>query len=178
MKVKIFVLSLFVSCSACAGLPAPITVSMSGISEKGVGDEVGHITISESEYGLVFSPSLKGLEPGVHGFHIHENASCEPGIKEGNRVAGLAAGGHFDPKGAKKHGTPWGDGHLGDLAPLFVAADGTSDQPVLSPRVKLKDLVGRSLMIHAGGDNHSDHPSKLGGGGARVSCGVVEMVKK
>ncbi|MDG2722716.1 superoxide dismutase, partial [Vibrio parahaemolyticus] len=23
-------------------------------------------------------------------------------------------------------------------------------------------------------DNHSDHPNKLGGGGARVVCGVIE----
>jgi Cu-Zn family superoxide dismutase len=28
-------------------------------------------------------------------------------------------------------------------------------------------------MVHAGGDNHSDHPAALGGGGARVACGVV-----
>jgi Cu-Zn family superoxide dismutase len=28
-------------------------------------------------------------------------------------------------------------------------------------------------MIHAGGDNHADHPEKLGGGGARIGCGVV-----
>jgi Cu-Zn family superoxide dismutase len=29
-------------------------------------------------------------------------------------------------------------------------------------------------MIHAGGDNYSDHPEKLGGGGARIACGVVK----
>jgi Cu-Zn family superoxide dismutase len=28
-------------------------------------------------------------------------------------------------------------------------------------------------MIHVGGDNHADHPEKLGGGGARVACGVI-----
>jgi len=28
-------------------------------------------------------------------------------------------------------------------------------------------------MIHAGGDNHSDHPTALGGGGARMACGVI-----
>jgi Cu-Zn family superoxide dismutase len=28
-------------------------------------------------------------------------------------------------------------------------------------------------MVHAGGDNHSDHPAMLGGGGARMACGVV-----
>ncbi|MGI9335880.1 MAG: superoxide dismutase family protein, partial [Gammaproteobacteria bacterium] len=29
------------------------------------------------------------------------------------------------------------------------------------------------LMIHAGGDNFSDQPKALGGGGARAACGVV-----
>jgi Cu-Zn family superoxide dismutase len=28
-------------------------------------------------------------------------------------------------------------------------------------------------MIHQGGDNYSDDPKKLGGGGARVACGVI-----
>ncbi len=29
-------------------------------------------------------------------------------------------------------------------------------------------------MIHAGGDNHSYHPAKLGGGGSRLVCGVIK----
>lgn len=28
-------------------------------------------------------------------------------------------------------------------------------------------------MVHEGGDNYSDDPKPLGGGGARVACGVV-----
>jgi Cu-Zn family superoxide dismutase len=28
-------------------------------------------------------------------------------------------------------------------------------------------------MIHVGGDNHADHPAPLGGGGARLACGVI-----
>jgi Cu-Zn family superoxide dismutase len=29
-------------------------------------------------------------------------------------------------------------------------------------------------MIHAGGDNYSDTPKPLGGGGDRLVCGVVK----
>jgi Cu-Zn family superoxide dismutase len=94
--------------------------------------------------------------------------------KDGKMVAALAAGGHFDPAGTKKHAAPWGDGHLGDLPPLFVDASGVATQPVLAPRLKAADIVGRSIMVHAGGDNHADHPAPLGGGGARVACGVVQ----
>lgn len=29
-------------------------------------------------------------------------------------------------------------------------------------------------MVHAGGDNHSDHPLPLGGGGERFACGMIK----
>ena len=35
------------------------------------------------------------------------------------------------------------------------------------------DVAGRSLMIHAGGDNYADAPKPLGGGGNRMVCGVI-----
>ena len=31
-----------------------------------------------------------------------------------------------------------------------------------------------ALMLHAGGDNYSDQPAPLGGGGARMACGVAQ----
>lgn len=153
---------------------ADVVVPMNLVDEKGVGVSVGQVTITESKYGLVFTPDLKGLTPGIHGFHLHQNPSCEPKEKDGKMIAAGAAGGHYDPAGTNVHGTPWGDGHLGDLPPLYVTADGTATQPVLAPRLKLGDLAGHSLMVHAGGDNHADHPAALGGGGARVSCGVIK----
>lgn len=153
---------------------ADITVPMNMVDEKGVGSAVGQIAISESPYGLVFTPALSGLAPGLHGFHVHENPSCAPMEKDGKMVAALAAGGHYDPTGSKKHGLPWGDGHLGDLPALYVDGSGSATNPVLAPRLKLADVKGRSLMIHVGGDNHADHPAPLGGGGARLACGVVQ----
>jgi Cu-Zn family superoxide dismutase len=38
----------------------------------------------------------------------------------------------------------------------------------------VKDVRGRSLIIHAGEDNYSDQPASLGGGGIRIACGVIE----
>lgn len=138
--------------------------------------DVGTVTITESKYGLVFTPNLSGLEAGLHGFHIHQNPSCEPKEKDGKLTAGLGAGGHWDPKETKKHGFPWqDDAHLGDLPALIVLHDGTATNPVLAPRIKhLNEVRGHSIMIHAGGDNHSDHPAPLGGGGARMACGVIK----
>ena len=88
-------------------------------------------------------------------------------------MPGLAAGGHYDPANTGKHLGPDGNGHLGDLPVLHVAADGTASRDSYAPRLKTTDLEGRSIMIHAGGDTYSDTPAPLGGGGARAACGVV-----
>ena len=152
---------------------AEIVVALSMADTKGTGAAVGTVKIVETPYGLVFYPTLTGLPPGLHGFHVHENPSCAPGEQNGAQVPALGAGGHLDPQGTKRHGEPWGDGHLGDLPALYVAPDGTASNPVLSPRLKLADVGKRSLMVHAGGDNHADHPAPLGGGGIRIACGVI-----
>jgi len=152
---------------------ADLVVPMNLVDENGIGAPIGNVTISETQYGLVFTPDLAGLPPGLHGFHVHEKPSCAPGEKDGKKAAALAAGPHYDPKGAGKHSLPWGDGHLGDLPALYVDADGKATYPVLAPRLKALDVHGRSLMMHLGGDNHADHPAPLGGGGARLACGVI-----
>ena len=125
---------------------------------------------------MLFTPALNGLPPGVHGFHIHENPSCDTAEKEGKPVAALAAGGHFDPTGTKIHAGPYADGHLGDLPALYVTDDGKATTQVLAPRLKkLSEIKGHAIMVHAGGDNHSDSPAPLGGGGARIACGVIAV---
>ena len=169
---------ILTSTAIFAGKPADIVVEMHQVTDAGVADSVGTITLSHNRYGTVITPNLKNLTPGQHGFHMHTNPSCEAAEKDGKMVPGLAAGGHFDPKKSGKHGSPWNDGHLGDLPVLFVDADGTSTNPVLAPRLKLNDMRDHSLMMHVGGDNHHDHPAALGGGGARMACGVVGAAAK
>ncbi|AUI86560.1 superoxide dismutase [Vibrio azureus] len=170
MKLKA-VLSILCLTSSFSTLAEQIKVEMIDLNS---GTVSGSITATETEYGTVFTPNLEGLTAGLHGFHIHTNPSCESAEKNGKTVMGGAAGGHYDPAKTNKHGLPWTEGnHLGDLPPLFVDADGKASQPVLAPRIKLSDLKDRALMIHAGGDNHSDHPARLGGGGARMVCGVM-----
>ncbi|MBF0506232.1 MAG: superoxide dismutase family protein [Nitrospirae bacterium] len=151
-----------------------VVVKVNLVNEQGIGKEIGTITASDSKYGLILTPQLSGLTPGPHGFHVHEKPDCSHVMKDGKAVPALAAGGHYDPAKTGKHEGPYGEGHLGDLPPLYVTADGKATIPVLAPRLKLADIKGRSLMIHAGGDNYSDAPAPLGGGGARVACGAVK----
>lgn len=152
-----------------------IKVAMNIVNENGVVAPAGEIVITESKYGLVFTPALSGLAAGVHGFHVHENPSCDAASKDGKVVAALAAGGHWDPEGTGKHLGPFGEGHRGDLPAVYANSEGKVDYPVLAARIKtLNELRGHSLMIHVGGDNHDDHPAPLGGGGPRFVCGLIK----
>jgi Cu-Zn family superoxide dismutase len=95
--------------------------------------------------------------------------------RNGQPVPAGAAGGHLDPQKSGKHEGPEGSGHLGDLPVLQAGADGGANQTLTAPHIKsAADLRGKTLMIHAGGDNYGDQPAPLGGGGARIACGVIE----
>ncbi len=171
-KPVVIACALLATVAAHAGA-AEVVVPMHQAEASGTGAALGSIRATDSRYGVVFTPELAGLPAGIHGFHVHANPSCDPKEQKGKMVPALAAGGHYDPSGSGVHEGPWGAGHLGDLPALFVTADGRATHPVLAPRLRVSDLRGRSLMIHADGDNHADHPEKLGGGGARMGCGVV-----
>jgi len=175
MKYQLAAACAALACSmSVVAAEAPISVEMQAVSASGTGASLGTVSIEETPYGVVFTPSLTGLEPGAHGFHVHEKGNCGPDMKDGKPGAALAAGGHYDPDNTKQHGLPWGKGHRGDLPALVVDAKGNATLPVLAPRLKLAELKGKALMIHVGGDNHSDHPQPLGGGGARMACAVIK----
>lgn len=132
------------------------------------GDTVGEALLVEEEQGVRIQMKATGLEPGKHGFHIHENAI------QGTDFA--AAGGHFNPKG-KEHGllNPKGS-HLGDMPNIIVGKNGKVEANVLVTGVTLKEgeahsIFGRSLMIHAEEDDQMTDPS--GKSGARVVGGNI-----
>jgi Cu-Zn family superoxide dismutase len=168
-----FLLAAVLSVVLPASAEDSISVAMKNVDEKGVGQSLGTIVISTSKFGLVFTPKLHDLPPGLHGFHVHEKPSCDPKEKDGKMAAAEAAGPHYDPAKTGRHAAPWEDGHLGDLPAMHVDAKGAATYPVLAPRLKLAELRGHALMVHAGGDNHADHPAELGGGGHRIACGVI-----
>lgn len=155
---------------------AAVEITMHSVSPEGMGEVVGTVHLEDTDDGLLLMPGLSGLEPGAHGFHVHEYPLCDPEEKDGERVAAGTAGGHYDPEGTGRHAGPDGDGHLGDLPELEVNKDGIADTAVTAPRLTVNDLAGRSLMIHSGGDNYSDDPRPLGGGGERIACGVADFI--
>jgi superoxide dismutase, Cu-Zn family len=179
LRLTIFaVLSLFVAGTVLAAKGAAdattATATINSITANGVGASIGTVTFADTASGLLITPKLSGLPPGQHGFHIHEKGDCGSGMNQGKLAAGFAAGGHYDPTHAKKHLGPFSTaGHRGDLPVLVVDARGDAVQPVTAPHLTVAEIRGRSVMIHSGGDNYSDSPAPLGGGGARIACGVI-----
>ena len=137
------------------------------------GQEVGHAELTDTpNHGVLIRIEATGLEPGEHGFHIHETGQCEaPDF--------ASAGGHYAPRG-HAHGVKRRDGkHAGDLLNLIVPGDGHVVTEQLAQDVTLEpgaegslfDDDGSALVIHANPDDYQTQPS--GGGGPKVACGVI-----
>jgi superoxide dismutase, Cu-Zn family len=160
---------------ASAAYAAGETITMNAIDASGVGKEIGTLVLSDTQTGLQITPQLVGLPPGDHGFHVHVNPNCAPGPgPNGQPAAGMLAGNHYDPANTGKHLGPYGEGHKGDMPVLTVDASGKATKAVVVPRLTVADVRARAIIIHAGGDNYSDQPAALGGGGARIACGVAK----
>ncbi len=160
---------------APAAQAASVTVTVNQIDAKGIGAAIGTLHLRDTSHGLAITPRLAGLPPGPHGIHVHENPACGPGLQNGVTAAGFAAGGHYDPMHTGKHLGPMStEGHQGDLPVLTVDAKGSARATLLAPHLTVKDVRHHAIVIHAGGDNYSDQPLPLGGGGARIACGVVK----
>ena len=174
MKTSVLAVTALCAVVTPAYAAKSLKVTMNLITADGVGKSVGTITIKEGKDGVTLEPKLKDLPPGEHGFHMHEKASCDPADKDGKKTAGQAAGAHYDPDATKAHKGPGGGGHKGDLPKLVVSDKGEAKDKLEVKGLKLADFEGRALMIHAGGDNYSDTPKPLGGGGERIACGVAK----
>jgi len=112
---------------------------------------------------------VKGLTPGKHGLHIHEYGDLSDGCD--------SAGGHYNPDGVDHGGLQ--EGHVGDLGNIIADKSGISRFQIKAERVKLLDVVGRAIVVHAdeddlgkGGDEES---LKTGNAGDRVGCGVIRL---
>ncbi|MEM9027302.1 MAG: superoxide dismutase family protein [Pseudomonadota bacterium] len=140
-----------------------VIVAFNMTTESGVGESVGFASVEEvsveiagrSEPALAVRVDLKSLPPGPHALHVHSNPDCGPGEKDGKMVRGLAAGDHLFAYGTGAVSGQKFASHLGDLPDITVDDDGTSKSQVIAPRVRLKDVRGRSIVIHATADDSS-----------------------
>ena len=137
------------------------------------GDITGSIVMKqEPGKPTIIRGLIKGLTPGLHGFHVHEFGDLSKGCE--------SAGGHYNPDGVD-HGD-LAEGHVGDLGNIEANEDGIARFKIVARRIDLsgdRSIVGRAIVIHAdeddlgkGGDEES---LKTGNAGERVACGVIRL---
>lgn len=116
---------------------------------------LGTVRFYETAQGILVRAEISGLPSpnGIYAFHIHAGRDC------------TAPGGHFDP-GKQPH--PY---HAGDLPPLF-SANGRAFSAFLTDRFALRQIIGRTVIIHSGPDDFTTQPS--GNPGTILACGQIQ----
>lgn len=127
----------------------------------------GRVNFYQTRMGVIVSAEISGLpqnqdkcEQPVFGFHIHSGTQCE-----GNADDPFAgAQGHYNPDECMH---PY---HAGDLPPLF-GADGCAFSAFLTDRFSVKDIIGKTVIVHASPDDFMTQPS--GNSGLKIACGEI-----
>lgn len=139
--------------------------------KNSAGEAIGTATVSEEGRGIKLTLNAKGLPPGKHGIHVHENGNCAAPRFE-------TAGDHFNP-GSHAHGKKASNGpHAGDFGNITVKEDGTVQTSMKNKHLSLggetsslRKPGGTAIVIHANADDEKTQPS--GNSGDRIACGVV-----
>lgn len=129
----------------------------------------GEVSFTQKPGGrVVMNALVRGLQPNsVHGFHVHENSSCDDN--------GNAAGGHFNPKKGEhgKYDAPMH--HVGDLPSLKADSNGVAKLNMESKDLTLLagpgNIIERSLIVHANPDDYVTQPA--GNAGPRIACAII-----
>ncbi len=96
-------------------------------------------------------------ETGFFACHIHEGESCS-----GAEFSGT--GSHYNPM-EQTHPK-----HAGDLPPL-LACHKNAYLSVKTDRFSVKDIIGRTVVIHSDPDDLHSQPA--GNAGRKIACGVI-----
>ena len=120
---------------------------------------MGEVEFFQKPNGVLVKAHVSGLpdHSGFFALHIHEGDSCS-GADFANTK------GHFNPSGANH------PNHAGDLPPL-LSSGGNAYLAVLTDRFSVKDVLGRTVVIHDGPDDFRSQPA--GNAGTKIACGVI-----
>ena len=179
MRLLTFLAAFLIIASACTQNTETETTTMNTgpehselvatVMQVGDSEVSGSVTFTEAEEGVQIQGSFEGLEPGNHGFHIHQYGDC-------TAEDGTSAGGHFNPA-ENNHGAPTDmERHMGDLGNIEAGEEGMAAIDSVDETVTLDQILGRGIIIHAGDDDLTSQPT--GAAGSRVACGVIGVAQK
>jgi Cu-Zn family superoxide dismutase len=124
--------------------------------------------------GIVYlEASISGLSQGEHAIHIHQYGDC-------SSQDAKSAGGHWNPTKADHGKWEHKNFHLGDIGNINADSVGNGSISLetklwcLNCEDSIKNIVGKSIIIHQGADDFHSQPS--GSAGKRVGCGVIQII--
>lgn len=115
--------------------------------------------LSDAVLVTVDITGLPKTEDGVFGLHIHEGGGCSGTDFE-------QTGAHYD---MQKRQHPQ---HAGDLPPIF-SCNGRAYMEMLTCRFRLKEIIGKTIVIHSSSDDFYTQPA--GNSGQKIACGIIEV---
>lgn len=171
---KLFIFSLLIAFASC-GKTEEIEVRKvvqepdvkSAVAEvHPVGDSgvTGTVYYDVVDGGVEVRAEISGLEPGKHGFHIHQYGDC-------TAEDGTSAGGHFNPAEHQHSGPEDVMRHMGDMGNITADEDGNADLQYVDAEIMMDMIIGRGIIVHSGEDDLTTQPT--GAAGARLGCGVI-----
>jgi superoxide dismutase, Cu-Zn family len=129
----------------------------------------GTVTFKDVADGTEVTVDLKSVPPGVHGFHVHEGASCADDAK--------AAGGHFNPNNMPHAAPDATSHHAGDFGNVTADDKGEVHASFVTHSVTVAagtlSAVGHTVVLHGNPDDLTTQPA--GNAGPRIACGAVTM---
>lgn len=169
--------------TAAASIAPPSSMDSGAVAQlqTTAGAPAGSAELVQTAAGVELTVRVQGLQPGLHGVHIHANGACAagPDAATGEVVAFGAAGGHFDPGMSHNHGRPGQaahEAHAGELPNITVAPDGTGMLHFVNTNVTLSpgraSVLGRTVVVHGNADDYETDPA--GNSGPRVLCGLIK----
>lgn len=147
--------------------PQAVAIMSGGKAYPGLS---GTVYFYQTPRGVIVLAGIQGLPEGgrpcrerIFGFHIHGGSSCEDSAEDPFPET-LS---HYDPSGCPH------PCHAGDLPPLF-GNDGEALSLFLTNRFSVKEVTGKTLVIHGGPDDFTSQPS--GNSGEKIACGVIRRI--
>ena len=127
----------------------------------------GRVRFYQTGRGVLVVSEVSGLPEtgarcaaGVFGFHIHSGSRCSGDSADPFAVALT----HYDPSDCPH------PAHAGDLPPLF-SNRGCAFGAVLTDRFTVREIVGRTVIVHARPDDFTSQPAGMAG--EKIACGQI-----
>jgi Cu-Zn family superoxide dismutase len=150
------------------GAASKVTYAVAMVEGLGEHKVKGKVTFTQKEDGVEVVAELTGLQPGQHGFHVHEFGDC-------SMADGKCAGGHFNPTGMPHAGPDDAKRHVGDLGNIKADSTGNASYKRLDTVISLngpQSIIGRSVIVHAKPDDFKTQQPP-GNAGDRIGCAVI-----